>query len=383
VDDGSVLCEGIMLDTTELKTAEEALTESQARHQAILTALPDLVFLLSVDGTFLDVHPREHRHFLTAPGYFLGRKVTEVMPPDLAKQIMRCLEQVMTEESARLEYDVTVGSESLHFEARMVPSGPNRILVVARDLTENKRAQDEVARSRLELARISRLTMLGEITGSLAHELNQPLTAILSNARAAQVLLGSHPLDGELNEILQEIAEASLRAGDVIRRVRTWIARDQLQPQQLDANDIVTDVERLLRSELIIRQVRLSLSLQPGLPLVSADRIQLQQVILNLSLNGMEAMHDRPVSERHLSIATSRVEGGVRVAVRDIGSGIDRQHLDRLFDPFFSTKPSGLGIGLSICSSIVSAHGGRIWAENNAGPGATLFFTLPAAGAST
>ena len=225
--------------------------------------------------------------------------------------------------------------------------------------------------------------MLGEITASLAHELNQPLTAILSNARAAQVLLGSRPLDGELNEILQEIAEASLRAGDVIRRVRTWIARDQFLPQQLDLNDIVTDVERLLRSELIIRQVRLSLSLQPDLPLVSADRIQLQQVILNLSLNGMEAMHDRPVSERHLSIATSLVEGGVQVAVRDVGSGIDREHLDRLFDPFFSTKPSGLGIGLSICSSIVVAHGGRIWAENNAGPGATLFFTLPVVGAPT
>jgi two-component system sensor kinase FixL len=336
-----------------------------------------------VDGTFLDVHPREHRHFLSAPDYFLGRKVTEVMPPDLANQIMRCLEQVMTEGSARLEYDVTAGNESLHFEARMVPSGPNRILVVARDLTESKRAQDEVARSRLELARISRLTMLGEITGSLAHELNQPLTAIVSNARAARVLLGSHPLDGELNEILQEIAEASLRAGEVIRRVRTWIARDQFQPQQLDPNEVVTDVERLLRSELIIRQVRLSLSLQPSLPLVSVDRIQLQQVILNLSLNGMEAMHDQPVSERHLSIATSLVEGGVRVAVRDLGSGIDRQHLDRLFDPFFSTKPSGLGIGLSICSSIVSAHGGRIWAENNAGPGATLFFTLPVAGAPT
>jgi PAS domain S-box-containing protein len=385
VDDGSVLCEGIMLDTTELKTAEEALTESQARNQAILTALPDLVFLLSVDGTFLDVHPREHPHFLSAPDRFLGRKVTEVMPPDLANQITRRLAQVMTEGSARLEYDVTVGNEPLHFEARMVPSGPKRILVVARDVTESKRAQDEAARSRLELARISRLTMLGEITGSLAHELNQPLTAILSNARAAQILLGSHPLGAELSEILQEIAEASLRAGDVIRRVRTWIARDQLQPQpqQVDANDIVTDVERLLRSELIIRQVRLSLSLQPGLPPVSADRIQLQQVILNLSLNGMEAMHDRPGSERHLSIVTSLVEGGVQVAVRDVGSGIDREHLHRLFDPFFSTKPSGLGIGLSICSSIVSAHGGRIWAENNAGPGATLFFTLPVLGAST
>jgi signal transduction histidine kinase len=163
--------------------------------------------------------------------------------------------------------------------------------------------------------------------------------------------------------------------------VRTWVARDHLLPQQLDLNDVVTDVERLLHSELIIRQVSLSLSLQPGLPPVSADRIQLQQVILNLSLNGIEAMHDRPVIERHLSITTSLVEGSVQVAVRDVGTGIGQENLDRLFDPFFSTKPSGLGIGLSICSSIVSAHGGRIWAENNAGPGATLFFTLPVIGA--
>jgi PAS domain S-box-containing protein len=381
LNNGSVLCEGIMLDTTELKKAQEDLTDSQARNQAMLAAVPDLVFLVSPDGTFLDVHPREHRHFLISPGDFLGRKVTEVMPPDLARQIMQCFEQVAAEGSARLEYEIPVGKEFRHFEARMVPSGPSRILVVARDLTESKRAQDEATKSRLELARISRLTMLGEITASLAHELNQPLTAILSNARAAGFLLDKHPLDGELAEILQEIAEASLRAGDVIRRVRTWVARDQLLPQQLDLNDVITDVERLLHSELIIRQVRLSLSLQPDLPPVSADRIQLQQVILNLSLNGIEAMHDRPVIERHLSIATSLVEGGVQVAVRDVGTGIGQENLDRLFDPFFSTKPSGLGIGLSICSSIVSAHGGRIWAENNAGHGATLFFTLPATGA--
>ena len=381
LNDGSVLCEGIMLDTTALKKAQADLTDSQARNQAMLAALPDLVFLMSPDGTFLDVHPREHPHFLTSPGDFLGRNVTEVMPPDLATQIVQGFGQVAAAGSARLEYDVMIGKESRHFEARMVPSGPGRILVVARDLTENKRAQDEATKSRLELARVSRLTMLGEITASLAHELNQPLTAILSNARAARFLLDNHPVDGELTEILQEIAEASLRAGDVIRRVRNWVARDQLLPQQLDLNDVVTDVERLLHSELIIRQVCFSLNLQPGLPPVSADRIQLQQVILNLSLNGIEAMHDRPAIERHLSIATSIVEGGVQVAVRDVGSGIGQENLDRLFDPFFSTKPSGLGIGLSICSSIISAHGGRIWAENNAGPGATLFFTLPAVGA--
>jgi PAS domain S-box-containing protein len=155
------------------------------------------------------------------------------------------------------------------------------------DTTELKKAREDLTKSRLELARISRLTMLGEITASLAHELNQPLTAILSNARAARFLLDNYPLDGELAEILQEIAEASLRAGDVIRRVRTWVARDQLLPQQLDLNDVVTEVERLLHSELIIRQVCLSLSLQPDLPPVSAES------------NSAAAGHPQPVAERH------------------------------------------------------------------------------------
>jgi PAS domain S-box-containing protein len=383
VDGGSVLCEGIMLDTTDLKRAEEALIESQARNEAILSALPDLVFLLSTDGTYLDVHPREHKHFFSPPEHFLGKKVRDVMPPELADQVMRGFERVAAEGSCQLEYSLPLGDECLHFEARMVRCGTDRILVIARDVTEGKRAQHEADRSRRELARVSRLTMLGEITASLAHELNQPLAAILSNAQAARLILEASRADnGEIPEILEEIAQASTRAGDVIRRVRAWIARDQVVPQDLDVNDVVSDVEQLLHSELIMRQVRLTLDLRPGLPAVSADRVQIQQVILNLALHGMEAMHDRPMSDRHLAIATSLVDRGVQVAVHDRGTGIDRRNMDRLFDPFFSTKPSGLGIGLSICSSIVSAHGGRIWAENNTDLGATLFFTLPAATAA-
>jgi two-component system sensor kinase FixL len=278
-----------------------------------------------------------------------------------------------------MDYSLSLAGQLLHYEARMVPCGPNRILAIVRDVTESKRAQHEAERSRSELAHISRVTLLGEITASLAHEVNQPLTAILANAQAARYRLGARRLsEPEADEILKEIVAASNRAGDVIRRVRTWLTRDQPQLQALDVNQVVSDVERLLHSELIIRHVGLTLDLGARLPAVSADRVQLQQVILNLALNAIDAMHDQPVSQRQLTITTSAAGRSVQVAVRDRGTGIRLDHMDRLFDPFFSTKPTGLGVGLRICWSIVAAYGGRIWAENNDDRGATFCFTLPA-----
>jgi signal transduction histidine kinase len=378
LENGSVVCEGIMLNTTRLKAAEEALVESEARNQAILSALPDIVFLQSRDGTYLDVHPRDDPRLLLPADQFIGRNMIDILPPELGRQLQRCFEQVATDGSAHADYTMPFGGELRQYEARMVPCGTDRILAIVRDVTESKRAHHDAERSRLELAHISRLTLLGEITASLAHELNQPLTAILSNAQAARYGLTTvSPAERELDEMLQEIVDAGKRAGDVIRRVRTWLTREQFLPQDLEINQVVADVERLLHSELIMRHVQLVLDLQADLPAVSADRVQLQQVVLNVALNGIDAMHDRPVSDRQLLIATSRVEGGVQVAVRDRGTGIHPDHMDRLFDPFFSTKPTGLGVGLRICSSIVTAHRGRIWAENNDGSGATFFFTLP------
>jgi len=378
LENGSVVCEGIMLNTTGLKAAEEALVESEARNQAILSALPDIVFLQSRDGTYLDVHPRDDPRLLLPADQFIGRNMLDVLPPELGRQLQRCFEQVATEGSAQADYTLVFGGEQRQYEARMVPCGADRILAIVRDVTESKRAHHDAERSRLELAHISRLTLLGEITASLAHELNQPLTAILANAQAARYgLTTTGNADRELDDMLHEIVDAGKRAGDVIRRVRTWLTREQFLPQDLEINQVVADVERLLHSELIMRHVQLELDLPPSLPAVSADRVQLQQVILNVALNGIDAMHERPVSDRRLPIATSRVEAGVQVAVRDRGTGIHPDHMDRLFDPFFSTKPTGLGVGLRICSSIVAAHRGRIWAENNDGPGATFYFTLP------
>ena len=208
-----------------------------------------------------------------------------------------------------------------------------------------------------------------------------PLVVPEINAHAVRHSLAAKRItEAETDDVLQEIIAASNRAGDVIRRLRTWLTRDQPALQALEVNQVVTDVERLLHSELIMRHVNLRLHLRKDLPAVSADRVQLQQVILNLALNGIEAMQDRPVSARHLTIATSLANRGVLVSVRDRGTGIHPDHMDRLFDPFFSTKPTGLGVGLRICWSIVTGYGGRIWAENNADAGATFFFTLqPAA----
>jgi two-component system sensor kinase FixL len=263
----------------------------------------------------------------------------------------------------------------------MVQCGADKILSIVRDLTESKRAQTEAHHSRLELAHVSRVTMLAEITASLAHELNQPLTAIVANAQAAQhMAASSRPVDPQiLRETLDDIVEAGQRAGDVIGRLRTWLNREQFLPQQLDVNQVIMNVEHLIRSELILRHVRMSFELESGLPDVSADRVQVQQVILNLAMNGIDAMQDRPGPDRHLAISTSAIGDEVQIAVRDRGTGIRAEHMDKLFDAFFSTKPNGLGIGLRICASIVGAHGGRIWAANNDdGGGATFCFTLPA-----
>jgi PAS domain S-box-containing protein len=364
----------------KLRRAEEALTESQAQYQAILSALPDLVFLLSRDGTYLDVHPRDDTRLFVPPEQFLGKTVVDVMPPEFSSQFASCIDRVLTEGSAQMDYSLVINGELRRYEARMVPCGHDRILSIVRDVTDSKRAQHEAERSRQELAHISRVTLLGEITASLAHELNQPLTAILTNAQAARQNLAAKRLEEpEADEILQEIVAAATRAGDVIRRVRTWLTRDQPVMQDLDLNQVVSDVERLLHSELIIRHVALTLDLDPGLPPVSADRVQLQQVILNLALNGIEAMHDRTNGHRQLTITTSLAGRNVLIAVRDVGTGIHPDHMDRLFDPFFSTKPAGLGVGLRICWSIVTTHGGRIWAQNNPDAGATFYFTLPPA----
>jgi two-component system, LuxR family, sensor kinase FixL len=220
--------------------------------------------------------------------------------------------------------------------------------------------------------------MLGELSGSLAHELNQPLAAILSNAQAAQRFLAQTPPRTEqLAEILVDIVKSDHRARAVIQRLRSMLRKEPAQHQRLDLNDVVEESLRLMRSDLLNRGVLVATDLARALPAVSGDRNQLQQVLLNLVMNACDAMAGQPT--RRLRIGTRRVAPGrVEFSVADCGAGIPPDELERIFEPFVSTKAQGLGLGLAICRSIVEAHGGRLWAGNNAGGGATLHGELPA-----
>jgi len=237
----------------------------------------------------------------------------------------------------------------------------------------------EIRQAREQLSHLTRVSMLGELSGSLAHELNQPLTAILSNAQAALRFLNAETVDhDELRAILKDIADDDQRAGEVIRRLRALVKRGEVQLQPLDLNDVVRETFRLVHSDLVTRNVALVSELDPDPLPVKADRVQLQQVFLNLILNGCDAMADSAPEERKLTVMTSRTDhGGVQLSVKDCGHGIPVDQLDRIFDPFVSTKSSGLGLGLAISRSIVEAHGGRLQAVNNAEGGASFSFVLP------
>jgi signal transduction histidine kinase len=256
---------------------------------------------------------------------------------------------------------------------------PMRMRGAAIDITARKRAELEAEQSRREAAHLMRVAMLGELSGALTHELNQPLAAILTNAQAAQRFLAADGVDlSEIHDILKDIVADDERAGDVIRRLRGLYRKDQPEFQPVAVAGLVHAAIDLMRTDLNLRGVGLEVELETGLPPVHGDRVQLGQVLLNLMLNGAEAMVECPPGTRNLLLAARLAGPGmVQVSIRDRGPGIAASDLPRLFEPFYSTKTDGLGLGLSICRTIVTAHGGRLWAENNADRGATFHVRLP------
>jgi PAS domain S-box-containing protein len=257
---------------------------------------------------------------------------------------------------------------------------------VARDITERKRAEEESREreqryrdAQAELAHVTRVTTLGELAASIAHEINQPLAAIVADADASLNWLATTDPDlGMVRDALDGIVKDGYRAGEVIQRIRQLATKTEPQKAPVDIDGVIGDVIPLLRNEVLSHRVALRMDLAPALPPVLADRVQLQQVIINLVMNGIEAMasvEDRP---RELVIR-SRAHGGdhVLVSVQDAGVGIDPATADQLFSAFFTTKPGGMGMGLSISRSIIEAHRGRFWATANPGPGATFHFLLP------
>jgi PAS domain S-box-containing protein len=378
---------GFMIDITARKRAEARARASENRFRQFLDSAPDAIILARADGTILLVNRQTEQLFGYGREELIGRPVEMLIPERWRGAHGERFLRFAADPRPRLlagrglaglrkdgsEVPVEISLSPIESEEGVLAAS------IIRDISERRRVEEEAERQRQELAHVSRLTVMGELAASLAHELNQPLTAILSNAQAAQRFLAA---DGgntqEVQAILEDIVADDKRAGEVIRGLRGLLKRGDLEFASVDLNSEIRSVIQLVRGDAIMRNVSIILELDPDLPPVRGDRVQLQQVVLNLVVNGLEAFGETGTGERTLVVRTERAaEHTVRVAVRDAGSGIPLERLRRMFEPFYTTKREGLGMGLSICRSILERHGGRLWATNNPNRGATLHFSLP------
>jgi C4-dicarboxylate-specific signal transduction histidine kinase len=256
---------------------------------------------------------------------------------------------------------------------------PAAILETNNDITERKRAEEALQKAQAELAHVTRLTTLGELTASIAHEVNQPLAAIVTSSNTSLRWLASQPPNLEkTRQALGRIIKDGNRASEVISRIRALVKNAPPRKDWVDVNEIIVEVIGLARSEVNRNRIFLKSQLSSDLPLVLGDRVQLQQVILNLIINGVEAMGRLMEGPRELLVSSGKDKAnGLLVAVRDTGVGIESANLNQLFDAFFTTKAEGMGMGLAISRSIIEAHGGRLWATANSPRGAVFQFILP------
>ena len=370
--------------------------ESEAKYRGLLEATPDAIVVVNQGGDIVLLNLRAEKRFGYHHDELVGQPVKNIIPEGFAE---RLIADGLRSPADALAQEIGTGTEltgrrkdGSEFPIEIMLSAlesPEGILVTAaiRDITTRTKAEADLLQSELEaqglrndLAHAGRVATIGELTTSLAHELNQPLTAILSNAQAGQRVLETVPVDlGEVGEILKDIVEDDKRAGEVIRRLRSLLTKGDPQMTALDLNEALGEVARLVSADAIVRRVSIRLELADDLPLVLGDRVQLQQVALNLVLNGMDAMREPSGTRgRALVIRTAGVgPKAVRVEVQDSGAGINEGDMGKIFQAFYTTKPDGMGIGLAITRSIVDAHGGRVEAHNNPDGGATFSFTLP------
>ena len=365
------------------------LRASEQRFRTVVEAVPSAILLVDGKGMITLANARAETVFGYQRAELVAQPVEMLIPERLRASHAAVRGDYAGDPQARamgagreLVARRKDGSE-IPVEAALSPMPTKEglfVLVSVIDISERRKLERSAARQRDDLAHLSRVAMLGELSGSLAHELNQPLTAILSNAQAAQRFLAqSPPRIDRLAEILADIVKCDHRAGAVIQRVRSLLRKENSQLHSLDVNDVVDESLRLIHSDLMNRQVMISTDLAAGLPAVSGDRNQLQQVLLNFVINGCDAMDGQEMDRRLLVRTQATAHGNVEVSVADRGAGIPAANLERIFEPFVTTKATGMGLGLAICRSIVEAHGGRLWATNNADRGASLHCELPAA----
>jgi signal transduction histidine kinase len=362
-------------------------------HRALLASLHDHVAILDAQAVVVEVN-ESWRRFADTPaagafdrvcvgGSYLNacRAGAEHGDP-IAVRALAGMSRVLAREVTRVEMeygDHINGHRRYSLSIEALERGAGGAVVTRADVTSRHEEQMQMEEQRRELSHLARVSALGQLSGALAHELNQPLTSISNNAEAARHLLRRRPVDlPEIDAALGDILTEDRRAAQVIRRLRALLRRGETRALPVDAAELVTEVLELAHAELITRGVSATPVIGRDLPPVLADRAQLQQVLLNLILNACEAMQTVGTHRRRLSLLVARDASHVRFSVRDSGTGIPAALTEHLFEPFVTTKREGLGLGLSISRTIVASHGGRMWAENNTDGGATVHCLFPA-----
>jgi PAS domain S-box-containing protein len=364
-----------------LREREAALKRSEARYRDLVESQANFVCRLLPGGSLTFVNSAYCRFLGREPPELLGLDFLTLLP-SAARRVAREALQRAQDCGQQTSWDCEVahadGTRGWQSWVCQLIEGAadevREIQAIGHDVTDRRRAEEAGRR----LAHAARLTAVGELTAMVAHEINQPLCAILSNAEAGEILLrAERPPLGELREILADIREDDLRADTAIRGIRSLLHRREAELTNVDLPSTVHQVLRLMAGEALHRRIPIRHELEAALPPVKGDRSSIEQVLVILMVNGMDAMDGTPESARELLISARRVDGDfAEVSVQDRGHGIAAANLPQLFDSFFTTKPEGMGMGLSIARSMVAAHGGRIWAENTPGGGAVFRFTL-------
>jgi len=377
-----------IVDVSERKRSAEELERERSFLRQVIDTVPNFIFAKDRDGHFTLANQAVADAYGTTVDDLIGKTDADFSSNKEEVEFFKRIDQEvidslqehfiaeehMTDAEGRIRWLQTVKRPIIESEGRA-----KQVLGASTDITRRRETEIELREQRAELAHVARISTMGELAASLAHELNQPLTAILSNAQAALRFLGRNPAElEEVREILLDIVKDNSRAGEVIRRMRALVKKEKIEFASVDLSGLIRDVVMLVHSDAVLQNVKITLDLKNDLSFVQGDKVQIQQVVLNLMLNAFDAMTECAVSEREVKLRMEADSSGfIQVAVSDSGMGVSRDKLDKMFQPFFTTKGEGLGMGLSICRSIIEAHGGQLWAENNLARGATFYFTLP------
>lgn len=365
--------------------AELSLRASESRFRGAFDRSAIGIALVSPRGNWLEVNSALCRILGYSEAELLATTFQALTFPDDLASDLGYLERVLAGEINHYELEKRYVAKDGRIvwallTVSVVREETGRVLYFVsqvQDLSEQKNNHLAIERMRRELAHVGRVALMGQLTASLAHEVLQPITSIVSNAEAglrlAESAWRSNP---QLPAILQDIAQGADRAARIVHSVRDMLRKERRTRELVNLNDIVRQVGDVVRADLALRGVRLTIRLDPRVPQINADAVELQQVVLNLVLNAADAMEDVS-SKAPVEVTTTANVDEIVLRVTDHGRGLDPMHLRRIFEPFFTTKPDGIGVGLSICAEIVRSHGGRLWAENNAGAGLTLHCVLP------